>query len=108
LTGSAGPVTRDALSSELAAVTEQIMTEHHRRLNPAWAETKLHIAHDISRHLHGYGDPLIPEAAGAGCSLATQRAGIHPDTLLNAIAACHPRIDIDRIGGEPSIQSRAI
>jgi hypothetical protein len=108
LTGSAGPVMGDALSSELAAaVTGQIITGHHRRSNPESAVTELHVAHDVSRHLHGYSAPL-PQAAGAARSIATQRAGIHPDTLLNAIAACRPRIDIDRIDGEPVNVGRAI
>jgi hypothetical protein len=81
LIGSAGPVMWDALSSELAAaVTEQIINMHHPRSNLEWAETKLRIAQDISRHVHGYCDPLLPQAAGAGCSIATQRAGIHSDT----------------------------
>jgi hypothetical protein len=109
LTGSAGPVTRDARSSELAAaVTEKIITEHTRRSSPEWAETKVHIAHDISRHLQGYSDPLPPQFAGAACSIATQRAGTHPDTLLNAIRACSPRIDKDRIDGEPVSGGRTI
>jgi hypothetical protein len=98
----------DALSSELAAaVMEQIITDH-RQSNPEWAETKLHIAHDICRRLNGCSDALLPQAAGAACSIATQRAGIHPHTLLNAIAACRPLIDIDRIDGEPVSGGRTI
>jgi hypothetical protein len=43
------------------------------------------------------------------CSeLATQRAGIHPDTLFNAMAICRPRIDIDWIDGEPVSGGRTI
>jgi hypothetical protein len=108
LTGSAGPVTRHALSSELvAAVTEQIITEHHGRSNPEWAETKLNFAQDISRCPHGYSEPLRPQATGAACSIATQRTGIHLDTRLNAIA-CRPPIDIGWIDGEPVSGDRTI
>jgi hypothetical protein len=106
LTGSAGPVMWDALPSELT-VTEKIITEHNRRSNPEWARTNLHMAHDISRHLHSYSDPLLPQAAGAA-SIASRPADIHPDTLVNAIAACRPRIDIDRIDGEPASAGRTI
>jgi DNA primase len=70
-----------------AAVTEQIITEHHERSNPEWVETKLRIAQDIGHHLNGYCDPLLPEVAGAACSIAARRAGIHPDTLLQAMVA---------------------
>jgi len=93
----------DALFSGLAAaVTERTITGHHRPSNPEWAETKLRIAHDISRHLHGYSDPLRPQSAGA-CSIAIQPGGIHPDTLLNAIAACRPRINGEPVNGGRTI-----
>jgi hypothetical protein len=108
LTGLAGPVMCDALSSEVAAVTEQIITEHHRRSNPEWAETKLHISYDISRHLHGHSNPLRPQAADAPCSIVTQRAGIHPDTLLMARAAWRPRINVDGIDGGHVSRDRTI
>jgi DNA primase catalytic core len=91
-----------------AAVTELIITEHHGRSNPDWPETKLRIAHQISRHLTGYSDPLLPEAAGAACNIAARRAGIHPDTLLHAITARRPRIDVDVPGGARVIGGRAL
>jgi hypothetical protein len=78
-----------------AAVTEQIITAHHRRWNPDWPETKVRIARDIGRHLTGYSDALFANAAGAACSIATARAGIHPDALLRTIAACRPQADIN-------------
>jgi DNA primase len=91
-----------------AAVTEQIITAHHGRSNPDWPETKLRIAHDIGGHLAGYGEALFPRAAAGACSIATARAGIHPDTLLQAIAACRPRPDIDVTHGAPAIAGRAL
>jgi DNA primase len=102
-TGSAGTAIPLA-----AAVTEPIINQHHRRSNPEWPETKLHIARDISRHLHGYSQTLLPQAAGAACSIAARRAGIHPDTLLHAIAACPRRMDIDLIDGAPVSAGRAL
>ena len=42
--------------------------------------------------LTGSARPVMWDALSS--ELSTQRAGIHPDTLLNAIAACCPRTDI--------------
>jgi hypothetical protein len=56
--------------------------------------------------LTGSARPVMWDALSS--ELATQRAGIHPDTLLNPIAACPPRIDIDWINGEPVSGGRTI
>lgn len=91
-----------------AAVTEQIITAHHGRSNPDWPETKVRIARDIGRHLTGYSDALFPRAAAAACTIATARAGIHPDRLLRTIATCRPRDDISVTAAAPVIAGRAL
>ena len=68
----------------------------------------MRIARDIGRHLTGYSDALFPHAAAAACTIATARAGIHPDTLLRAIATCRPRADINVTDSAPVIAGRAL
>jgi DNA primase len=91
-----------------AAVAEQIIDEHHGRLNPEWVETKLHIAQEIGRHLNDYPGALLPEAAGAACTIAAIRAGIHLETLFGVVSACRPRTDIDVIDIDPLIGVRTM
>lgn len=67
----------------------------------------MRIARDIGGHLAGYSEALFPRAAAAACTVATARAGIHPDTLLRTIAACRPRADINVAEGAAVIAGRA-
>jgi DNA primase len=90
------------------AVTQAIITNNHQRSNPHWPEPRLRIARQISRHLHGYPDVEFPHAAGIACSIAAAHAGIHPDTLLQAITAHRARIDIDVTAHDADLAGRAI
>jgi DNA primase catalytic core len=85
-----------------AAFAEQIIDTWHQRANPDWPETKVHIAQEIGRHLNGYAAALLPDAAGAACTVAAGRAGIHSEMLFNVVLACRPRTDIDLINIDPA------
>ncbi len=88
------------------AVAEQIIDTWHQRANPEWPETKVHIAQEIGRHLNGNAAALLPDAAGAACTIAAARAGIHSDMLFNVVSACRPRTDIDVIHLDPALGVR--